>query len=35
VIEAPGWDDWLDLPGIDRLLRRFAVLFDYKHRPHG
>jgi hypothetical protein len=28
VIEAPGWDDWLDLPGIDRLLRRFAVLFD-------
>jgi hypothetical protein len=28
VIEAPGWDDWLDLPGIDRLFRRFAVLFD-------
>jgi hypothetical protein len=28
VIEAPGWDDWLDLPGIDRLLRRFAALFD-------
>jgi hypothetical protein len=28
VIEAPGWDDWMDLPGIDRPLRRFAVLFD-------
>jgi hypothetical protein len=28
VIEAPGWDDWLDLPGIDQLRRRFAVLFD-------
>ena len=28
VIEAPGWDDWLDLPGIDRLLRRFAASFD-------
>ena len=28
VIEAPGWDDWLDLPGVDRLLRRFAALFD-------
>ena len=28
VTEAPGWDDWLDLPGVDRLLRRFAALFD-------
>jgi hypothetical protein len=28
VTEAPGWDDWMDFPGIDRLLRRFAVLFD-------
>lgn len=28
VIEAPGWDDWMDLPGIERLLRRFADLFD-------
>ena len=28
VIEAPGWDDWMDLPGIDRLLRRSAALFD-------
>jgi hypothetical protein len=27
VIEAPGWDDWMDLPGIERLLRRFAGLF--------
>lgn len=28
VLEAPGWDDWLDLAGVDRLLRRFAALFD-------
>jgi hypothetical protein len=28
VIEAPDWDDWLDLSGIDPLLRRFAALFD-------
>jgi hypothetical protein len=28
VIEAPGWNDWLDLPRIDRLLWRFAALFD-------
>ena len=28
VIEAPGWDDWMDLPGIERLLRRFAGLFE-------
>jgi hypothetical protein len=27
VTEAPGWNDWMDLPGIDRLLRRFAGLF--------
>jgi hypothetical protein len=27
VIKAPGWDDWMDLPGIERLLRRFASLF--------
>ena len=27
VTEAPGWDDWMDLPGIERLLRRFADLF--------
>jgi hypothetical protein len=27
VIEAPGWDDWMDLPRIERLLRRFADLF--------
>jgi hypothetical protein len=28
VTEAPGWDDWMDLPGSERLLRRFADLFD-------
>lgn len=28
VLEAPGWDDWMDLPDIERLLRRFAGLFD-------
>jgi hypothetical protein len=28
VTEAPGWDDWMDLPGIERLLRRFADRFD-------
>ena len=28
VTEAPGWDDWMDLPGIERLLGRFADLFD-------
>jgi hypothetical protein len=28
VIEAPGWDDWMDLSGIERLLRRFAGLFE-------
>ena len=28
VIEASGWDDWMDLPGIERLLRRFAGLFE-------
>ena len=28
VTEAPGWDDWMAIPGIDRLLWRFAVLFD-------
>jgi hypothetical protein len=28
VFEAPGWNDWLDLPATDLLLRRFAALFD-------
>lgn len=28
LIEAPGWDDWMDLPAIDRPLRRFPDLFD-------
>jgi hypothetical protein len=28
VTEAPGWDDWLGLPGIERLLRRFAGPFS-------
>ena len=28
VLEAPGWDNWMDLPGIERLLRRFASLFE-------
>ncbi len=28
VLEAPGWDDRMDLPAIERLLRRFAGLFD-------
>ena len=28
VTEAPGWDDWMALPGIEWLLRRFADLFD-------
>jgi hypothetical protein len=27
ALEAPGWDDWMDLPGIERLLGRFAGLF--------
>jgi hypothetical protein len=27
VLEAPGWDDRMNLPGIERLLRRFAGLF--------
>lgn len=27
VIEAPGWDDRIDLSGIEQLLRRFAALF--------
>jgi hypothetical protein len=27
VLGAPGWDGWMDLPGIERLLRRFADLF--------
>jgi hypothetical protein len=26
VLEAPGWDDGMDLPGIEQLLRRFAGL---------
>jgi hypothetical protein len=28
VLEAPGWGDWMDLLGIERLLRRFADLFE-------
>jgi hypothetical protein len=28
VLEVPGWDDWMDLPGIERLIRRFASLFE-------
>jgi hypothetical protein len=28
VLETPGWDDWMDLPGIERLLQRFADLFE-------
>jgi hypothetical protein len=27
LLETPGWDDWLDLSGVERLLRRFAGLF--------
>jgi hypothetical protein len=27
VVEVPGWDDRMDLSGIERLLRRFAGLF--------
>jgi hypothetical protein len=27
MIEAPGWGDWMDLPGVERLLQRFAGLF--------
>lgn len=27
VSQAPGWGDWLDLPGIEQLLHRFAALF--------
>ncbi len=27
VTEAPGWNDWMDLPDIEQLLRRFAGLF--------
>ena len=26
--EAPGWDDWLTLDNYDRLLDRFAGLFE-------
>ena len=28
VFEAPGWNDWMDVPAVERLLRRFAGLFD-------
>jgi hypothetical protein len=27
VTQAPGWDDRMDLPDIEQLLRRFADLF--------
>ena len=33
VLETPGWDDWMDLPGIERLLQRFADLFDRTKHP--
>jgi hypothetical protein len=28
VLETPGRDHWIDLPGIERLLWRFADLFE-------
>lgn len=28
VLAAPGWENWMDLPGIERLLWRFASLFE-------
>lgn len=28
VDEAPGWNDWLDLPGFVRVLNRFERLFS-------
>ncbi len=28
VTEVPGWNDWMGLPGIVRLLRRFGDLFN-------
>lgn len=27
LTEAPGWNDWMDLSGIEQLLLRFAALF--------
>jgi hypothetical protein len=27
LVEAPGWDDWMDLSHIEQLLWRFADLF--------
>ena len=33
VLEAPGWDDGMDLPGIEQLLRRFAGLFGKAPSP--
>lgn len=27
VVEAPGWNDWLDLEAFERVLDRFESLF--------